>query len=435
MKLRMWAVALACVCGVGLSPVHAQTTKPLDYIVALVNSEPITYQELQRAIKQTTDRLVKEGKKAPGAQELRSSVLDDLINRRAQLQLASETGVKIDNAAIDREEQALAAQNGVDVPTFYARMAKDGVTSADFRNSIKEQLTLDRLRERDVESGVKVSDVDVDRAMQEQIAANSDPLTFDINLAQILLAVPEKATPAQVSAIEADAKRLRERIRNGESFEKLVQSNSAASLSNDGQLGLRRADRYPPLFVQATQALKVGEVSEVVRSGAGFHILKVIQKRPPTTLVQFVEQTHARHILLRIGPQMAQSQAISKLADLRQQIVAGKTDFASAARSVSEDTSADQGGDLGWVTPGMFVPEFEDVMNTLKEDEISVPVVSRFGVHLIQVLERRRVELSPQQVRESVRNQLRSRRIAEAYRTWAQDVRARAYVEMREPPQ
>ena len=435
MKLRMWAAAFACVCGVGWVPLHAQTSQPLDYIVALVNSEPITYQELQRAIQQTTDQLTQQGKKVPSPAELRSTVLEDLIGKRAQLQVASETGIKIDAAAVDREEQALAAQNGVDVPTFYARMAKNGVTAADFRNKLKDQLTLDRLRERDVESGVRVSDVDLDRAMQEQLAANSDPLTFDINLAQILLAVPEKATAAQVAAIEADAKRLRERIRNGESFEKLVQTDSAASHSNAGQLGLRRADRYPLLFVQATQALKVGDVSEVVRSGAGFHILKVVEKRAPTTLVQFTAQTHARHILLRLGPQLTQRQAISKLADLRQQIVAGKTDFASAARRVSQDTSADQGGDLGWVSPGMFVPEFDTAMNALKEDEISTPVVSRFGVHLIQVLERRSVELSPQQVREAVRSQVRSRRSAEAYRTWAQDIRARAYVEMREPPQ
>jgi len=323
----------------------------------------------------------------------------------------------------------------VDVAGLYQRLAKDGVSVTTFRNGLRDQLTLTRLHERDVESTIKVSDVDVERAMQAQQAANTDPLTFDINLAQILVAVPEKASAEQAAALFLQAKRLLDRIRAGEDFDRLVKEASAADRNNGGQLGLRRADRYPPLFVEATQALKVGDVSEIVRSGAGFHILKVIEKRAPTRLVQTVVQSRARHILLRSSPQLSQAQAIAKLADARQRIMGGKTDFAAVARSLSQDTSAEQGGDLGWANPGMFVPEFEEAMNALKESEISQPVVSRFGVHLIQLMERRRAELSPQQVRESVRNQLRRSRYDEAYRTWAQDVRGRAYVEMREPPQ
>jgi peptidyl-prolyl cis-trans isomerase SurA len=214
-----------------------------------------------------------------------------------------------------------------------------------------------------------------------------------------------------------------------------VKEFSAADRNNGGQLGVRRADRYPALFVEATQTLNVGEVSEIVRSGAGFHILKVIEKRAPARLVLTVVQSRARHILLRSSPQQSQAQAIAKLADARQRIVSGKTDFASLAKSLSQDTSAERGGDLGWANPGMFVPEFEVVMNSLKEGEISQPLVSRFGVHLIQLMERRRMELSPQEVRESVRSELRRSRYEEAYRNWAQDVRGRAFVEMREPPQ
>jgi peptidyl-prolyl cis-trans isomerase SurA len=214
-----------------------------------------------------------------------------------------------------------------------------------------------------------------------------------------------------------------------------VKEFSAADRNNGGQLGVRRADRYPALFVEATQTLNVGEVSEIVRSGAGFHILKVIEKRAPARLVLTVVQSRARHILLRSSPQQSQAQAIAKLADARQRIVSGKTDFASLAKSLSQDTSAERGGDLGWANPGMFVPEFEVVMNSLKEGEISQPLVSRFGVHIIQLMERRRMELSPQEVRESVRSELRRSRYEEAYRNWAQDVRGRAFVEMREPPQ
>ncbi|OYQ38684.1 molecular chaperone SurA [Rhodoferax sp. TH121] len=435
MKLRLWAIALACACGLAMPSLHAQTSQPLDYIVALVNSEPITHQELEREIKRVAQQIVQQGQAMPPAAELRRLVLERMINDRAQLQLARETGIRIDVSAIDRAEQAVATQNEVDVAGLHQRLTKDGVSVATFRNGLRDQLMLNRLHEREVESTIKVSDVDVDRAMQTQLAANTDPLTFDINLAQILVAVPEKATAEQAAAIFVQAKRLLDRIRAGEDFDRLVKETSAADRNNGGQLGLRRADRYPLLFVEATQALKVGEVSEVVRSGAGFHILKVIEKRAPTRLVQTVVQSRARHVLLRSSPQLPQAQAIAKLADARQRIMAGKTDFAAVARSLSQDTSAEQGGDLGWASPGMFVPEFEEAMNALKESEISQPVVSRFGVHLIQLMERRRVELSPQQVRESVRSQLRRSRYDEAYRNWAQDVRGRAYVEMREPPQ
>lgn len=435
MKLRMWATALACVCGLAQPSLHAQTSQALDYIVALVNSEPITNQELEREIQRVAQQMTQQGQSAPSATELRRLVLERMIGDRAQLQLARQTGIRIDASAVERAEQAVATQNEVDVVGLHQRLAKDGVSVATFRNGLREQLLLNRLHEREVESTIKVSDVDVERAMQAQLAANTDPLTFDINLAQILVPVPEKATAEQAAAIFVQAKRLLDRIRAGEDFDRLVKEASAADRNNGGQLGLRRADRYPPLFVEATQALKVGEVSEIMRSGAGYHILKVIEKRPPQRLVQTVVQSHARHILLRNSPQLSQAQAIAKLADARQRIMGGKTDFASAARSLSQDTSAVQGGDLGWANPGMFVPEFEEAMQGLKESEISQPVVSRFGVHLIQLLEHRRVELSPQQVRESVRNQLRRSRYDEAYRSWAQDVRARAYVEMREPPQ
>jgi peptidyl-prolyl cis-trans isomerase SurA len=178
----------------------------------------------------------------------------------------------------------------------------------------------------------------------------------------------------------------------------------------------------------------VGAVSELVRSGAGFHILKVLDRRAPSALTRSVVQSHANHILLRTGPELSQTAAVAKLADIRQRIVSGKTDFASAARDNSQDGSASQGGDLGWVGPGTFVPEFEEALNRLTDGQISGPVVSRFGVHLIQLLERRRVDLSPREVRELVRNQLREAKLEEAYASWIRDIRERAYVELREPP-
>ena len=434
MKLRMWAYALACTALLAAPAVQSQTAQSVDYIEALVNSEPITHQELDQEIKRVSQQISQQGKAVPGAAELRNLVLERMINDRVQLQVARETGIRIDTAAVERAEQTVAEQNSVDLTVLYQRLAKDGVSKEAFRKGLQDQLTLDRLHARDVEASIRVSDVDVDRAIQDQLASNADPLSFEINLAQILVAVPEKSSPEQSATIYQQAQKVLGRLRAGESFEHLVEEVSAASRSNGGQLGLRRADRYPPLFVQATQNLKVGEVSEIVRSDAGFHILKVVEKNAPTRLVQTVVQSRARHILLRTGPELSQNQALAKLADVRKQITSGKLDFAQAARSLSQDVTAQQGGELGWMSPGMFVPEFEEVTNKLKEGEISQPTVSRFGVHLIQMEQRRRAELSPQQVREVVRSQLRRARYDDAYRTWAQDLRGRAYVEFREPP-
>jgi len=280
-----------------------------------------------------------------------------------------------------------------------------------------------------------VTDQDIDRYLQEQQASNTDPFTQEINLAQLLVAVPEKASSEQAALLYQQAQKVLNRIRAGEDFGTLVKELSAADRNNGGQLGLRRADRYPPSFVLATQKLGVGGVSDIVRSAAGFHILKVVDRRAPAVLVRTVVQSRARHILLRTGPELTAAQAQARLADYRQRILGGKADFQKLAREYSQDGSAQQGGDLGWVSQGTFVPEFEEAMNRLNEGEISNPVVSRFGVHLIQLAERRRVDLSPQELRQMVSNQLRETKYAEAYVVWARDVRERAYVEMRDPPQ
>jgi peptidyl-prolyl cis-trans isomerase SurA len=210
---------------------------------------------------------------------------------------------------------------------------------------------------------------------------------------------------------------------------------SAADRTNGGQLGLRRADRYPPLFVAATQNLAVGEVSDIVRSGAGFHILKLVEKRASAPASKGIVQSHARHILLRTGPDLTQAAAIARIADFRKRIAAGTATFAALAREHSQDGSAPQGGDLGWVSPGAFVPEFEEPMSRLADGQMSGPVVSRFGVHLIELIERRRVEQSPREIRESVRNQLKESRYDAAFTAWAEDIRGNAFVEFREPPQ
>ena len=413
---------------------HAQTSRPADSIVAVVNSEPITQSEVRAAVQRASRDLAQQRIAAPPADELERRVLERLINERAQLQHARETGIRVDEAAIDQAEQGVARQNQIDVAELRMRVARDGFSVAQFRSQLRDQLTLSRLHERDVEGRLRITEADIDAALAEQQAGQTDPLVQDINLANLLVSVPENATTEQAAQRMLQAQKVLDRLRSGEDFAALVSELSAGDRANGGQLGLRRADRYPPAFVAATQNLTAGQVSEIVRSGAGFHILKVIEKKAPSQ-VRTAVQTHARHILLRLGPQLTQTAAVAQAADFKKRIDSGTATFQALAREHSQDGSAPQGGDLGWAGQGAFVPEFEEPMNRLADGQLSGPVVSRFGVHLIQVLERRRVELSEREVRESIRAQLKESRYEAAFASWAQDIRANAFVELREAAQ
>jgi peptidyl-prolyl cis-trans isomerase SurA len=439
MKFRLQTLALIALSLSLVSPVWAQApagrTQSADYVVAIVNSEPITNSEVRAAMARVREQLKVQGKPEPAAEELRNGVLERLISDRAQLQLARSIGLQVDDSTVDVAEQGLARQNQVSLEALRQRMEQQGISTATLRNQLRDQLVLQRLREREVESRVRVSEQDVDRALAEQQAANTDPLAQELNLAQLLIAVPERADETLTAQLQAQAQALLVRVRAGEDFAALVKQYSGADRSNGGQFGIRRADRYPPSFVEATQNVAVGGTAELVRSGAGFHILQVVERKVLPNLAKAVTQTRARHILLRTSAELSPFEATTRLAALRERIVSGKTDFAAAARENSQDSSATQGGDLGWVSPGMFVPEFEEVMNRLKEEEISTPTVSRFGVHLIQTLARRRVELNPREVRELVRSQLRDAKLGQAYADWVAEVRERAYVELREAPQ
>ncbi len=407
-------------------------TRQADFVVALVNSEPITNSELQTEVKRALQQLSQQRRPLPDKNELTRQVLERLIGDRIQLQLANQSGIRIDDAAVDLAELNIARQNQLGVAELRRQLLADGVSASQFRAQLREQLTLTRLRERELDPRVRVTELDIDQYLREA-QSNSDPATRQISLAQILVAVPDGASDAQVATLQARAEALLSRVRAGEDFNNLARAASdAPDRSNGGQLGLRTADRYPTLFVDATRALAVGEVSALVRSGAGFHLLKVMERQdanlPPTA----VTQTRSRHILLRPSAQLSEAAARDRLLAYRAQIQAGQADFAALARQHSQDGSAAQGGDLGWTSPGMFVPEFEQLMNRLAPGQVGEPLVSRFGVHLIEVLERRRVETSQREQREAVRGLLREKKLDEAYLLWAQDQRSRAYVELHE---
>ncbi len=414
--------------------VAARATAQADFIVAVVNSEPITNNQVRTEVARAVQQITRQSGQQPNLQALAAEVLDSLINRQAQLQFARETGLKVESSAVDQAEQSIAVQNQFNVAELHRRVVLEGQTVAQFRAELADQILLQRLREREVESRVRVSDQDVAQ-FQSQQQSIQDLGAMQLNLAQILVVVPESASDVQVQALRTRAMRVLERARAGEDFAALVREFSEAStVANGGQLGLRPASRYPALFVEATQQLGVGDVAALVRSPAGFHVLKVVEKLNTNAPTMAVTQSHARHILLLPNATLSESQARQQLAEFKKQVLAGKADFAELARQYSKDGSAAKGGDLGWASPGMFVPEFEDAMNRLAPGDISDPLLSRFGVHLIQLQERRKATLTPEQQREAVRAMLREKKTAEAYQTWAQDVRARAYVEMREPP-
>ena len=418
------------------APAAAASLAPrqADFIVAVVNSEPVTNHEVRLRLARLQRQVASQGGAQPPQELLAREALEQLILERAQLQLAREAGITVDDLAVEQAEQSVARQNEVTVPEMHRRLAADGIGREQFRQELRRQLTQQRLREREVDARVRVSDHEIDQYLREQ-GTGADQAQVDLNLGHILVAVPEGASPAQVAERQARAQAAADKARAGGDFAALAREFSdAADAGAGGLMGLRPADRYPELFVQATQAVPVGGVAGPVRSGAGFHVLKVVDK-PRSGMPATVVQSHARHILLRTGAQLSETAAAERLAEYRRRVQAGQADFADLAKEHSQDGSAKQGGDLGWSNPGSYVPEFEEAMNALKPGEISTPLVSRFGVHLIQLLERRETRLNPREQREMVRQMVRQKKIEDAYAVWAQELRGRAYVEYRDPPQ
>lgn len=420
--------------GGGRTGPASSAPRSADYIVAVVNSEPITNNEVRTRAVRFEQQMAQQGAAMPPRDELTRVVLERLISEKAQLQFARETGIRISDALVDQAEDSFARQNDLDVPTLRRRLTAEGIDPAAFREDLRNQMLLQRLREREVEQRVKVTDQDVEEFLREQAGSTAAP--SELNLAHILVAVPENASEQQVREAQAKAQRAQERARGGEDFARLARevSDAPGAAQTGGVMGLRSSERYPPLFVEAVQQLPQGGVSGVLRSGAGFHVLKVIDKRQGGLPGATVVQNHARHILLRPGAQLSEAAARDRLAQLKRRIEAGQADFAQAARELSQDASAQRGGDLGWAGPGMFVPEFEDALNALSPGQIAEPLVSRFGVHLVQLIERRTATLTPREQREAARNVVREKKLDEAYAEWARDVRGRAYVELREPP-
>jgi peptidyl-prolyl cis-trans isomerase SurA len=404
-----------------------------DYITAVVNQELVTAAEIDLRLQRAQAEAARTGVRLPPEGELRRQIMDALIDERVIITSARESGMRIDEPEIDRAVQSVAAQNQISLEVLRERLRADGIEYGRFRANLRDQMMIERLREREVYQRIRVSDEDIEALLAQQRAeANADA---DTNIAQILVTVPEGADATVVAARRARAQAALVRVRGGEAFDVVARAVSEdGNRERGGEIGRRPASRLPDAFVEATKPLKPGEVApELLRTGAGFHILKLLERSDAG--LGKVTQTRARHVLLRTSPQLTAEVAARRLADYRKQIESGARTFEDIARQFSEDGSAAAGGDLGWSAPGVMVPEFEEAMNALQPNGLSAPVVSRFGVHLIQVLERRDVALDPKQVREQARNVLRERKFEQAYLDWTKEIRSRAYVEMREPPQ
>ena len=413
-------------------PAGAGDSRRVDYIVAVVNRELVTAVEVERRAERLAEeaRRTPSGAVLPGDEALRRLALESLVEERVVLTHARDTGGRVDNAEIDRAVQVIAAQNQLSVDGLRERLAAEGTEMSRFRANLRDQLLVERVREREVLARIRITDLEIDNFLQRERESQD----LDVELAQILVRVPDGASGAAVEERRRRAEALLARVRAGEPFETVARAESDdASRENGGSLGRRPTSRLPDVFVQALRALRPGEVRpELLRTGAGFHVLKLVWREEANAAR--MTQTRVRHILLRSTARLSTQEAIARMAGWRRQIDSGVRRFEDTAREFSEDSSAAQGGDLGWASPGMMVPEFEQAMDDLRVGGLSDPVVSRFGVHLIQVLDRREVEIDVRQQRERARAALREQKFEAAYRDWVQELRGRAYVEWRDPP-
>ena len=407
----------------------AQRAQLVDRIVAVVNKEVITLSELSVAVAGAERQLQRQGTPAPPRPILERQMLERLIIDRAQLQRARETGIRIDELQLDRAVQRVAENNKLTLADFRRALERDGVAFDAWREDLREQIMVSRLREREVEEKVQVNDSEVDLFLEEMRA---QPKRAEYNASHVLVRVPEQASPERIEEARARAQKALAEARAGADFARIAASYSdAPDALEGGALGWRSHERLPELFASALAALQPGEVSEPLRSPAGFHLLKLNERRDAGAAAP-VTQTRARHILIRPSEVVSETEARRRLADIRERIVTGGADFAALAKAHSDDAaSAVRGGELDWIYPGDTVPDFERALQELKPGELSQPVRTPFGYHLIQVLDRRASDVSQERRRLEARKVLRERKAEETYQDWLRQLRDQAYVELR----
>jgi peptidyl-prolyl cis-trans isomerase SurA len=442
-KLRLATLAaglFGAASFLSVAPVQAQALggnsgQTVDTIAAVVNNGVITRRELDERMGLITRRLNQQNAPVPPIDQLRQQVLNQMVLERIQLQKAKEDGINIDDATVQKTLERLAQANNMSLEMYRARIEAQGVPWSTFTSDARTELTLSRLREKEVDSKITVSDAEVVNYIASQRGPNAGQ-TSDLHIQHIFVNAPLNASETDIEAAQRKAQALLTEAKGGANFEKLAKSNSQApdAAKNGGDLGFLAPSKLPPEFVKAASTMRPGEVNpELIRTNDGFEIVRLVDRRVgqgTSADAPKLVQTHVRHILLRVGDGMSEPQARQKLLDIKSQIAAGG-DFSKFAHTYSQDGSSSQGGDLGWISPGETVPEFERAMNSLQDGQISDPVRSEYGYHLIQVLGRREAEGSVSQQMDLARQAIGQRKAEQAYADWLRELRDTAYVEVK----
>jgi peptidyl-prolyl cis-trans isomerase SurA len=409
-----------------LLPAHA-AVQPLDHIVAIVNDEVITRQELAKRYQEVVRNLSRQNTPLPPREVLEKQLLERMVTELALQQHARSTGIRVDPAQIERALQRIAAQNKLDVAGLAAALEREGQSLDGMRSTIRNEILIARARERDVDNRISVSDAEIEGYLQTQVQQGVEN---EYDFAHILITVPENATPELVQARRARAEEIVAQLTAGADFAQLSASYSdAPNALQGGAAGWRSSGKMPAMFAEALKPLQPGQIAPLLKSSNGFHILKLNDKRGLDATLS-VTQTHARHILIKTNELTSEADARNRLLQLKERIDNG-VKFDELARLHSEDGSASKGGDLGWINPGDTVPDFEKAMNALQPGEVSAPIQSPFGWHLIQVLERRDQDVTQERQKLLARQAIRERKAEEAFQDWVRQIRDSAYVELR----
>jgi len=400
----------------------------LDRIVAIVDDEALTQYEVDDQKKAALSQMKAQNLSPPPADVLDKQVLDRLITERAVLHFAKESGVRVDDTQVERTILRIAQDNKMTADEFRRMLGREGIAYDKYREDIRKEIVIQRLREREVEQRISVSDAEVDAFLASQNAQAGGDVEY--RLAHILVLVPERATPEQIDAKRKRADEALKQVKDGTEFGQVAAGFSdAQDALQGGSLGWRTPARMPAVFSETVRKMQPGEVSDVLRTASGFHIVKVQEMRSrnaPTV----VEQTRVRHILIKVSEVVSEAEAKARVDRIRDRIETGAK-FEDQAKLNSEDATSAKGGDLGWISPGDTVPDFEAAMNKLKIGEVSQPVRTQFGWHLMQVSERRTQDITAERKRDQARQALRQRKSDEAFQEWLRQMRDRAYVEIK----
>ncbi len=418
---------------VSLSLPATASTRPhaeeIDHIVAVVNNDVITQTELSRQTRMIKERLQQAGKNLPPDAILEKQILEQMILQRIQLQIAQRAGIRVDDETINKVISNIARENRLNLQQFRQVLAQDGYQFDEFREKIKDEIIINRLQQKQVQSRVAVTPREVDYYLKN--LANRENANEEFHVAQILIPLPDGATPAQIKTTRLKAEAVHKLLLDGDDFAKTAMAVSRGRRALEGgDLGWLKGGELPPIFSKTVFEMQPGMISDVIRSANGFHIVKLLGRRSPKD-TKLIQQTMARHILIAPDEITSSEDARLRLEQIRERLIAGD-DFGAIARNVSDDPgSAANGGSLGWVSPGKMVPEFEAQMNRLKPGEISQPFQTQFGWHIVQVMSRRQYDDSKESARLKARQIIGKRKTDEALQNWIRQIRSEAYVELR----